>query len=1056
MRFRCIILFIGLMQLSAVVFAQSRNIKGKVFDETGEPLPGATIQVRGSTRGVMADIDGSFTISVQPADQLDISFIGYQNYSVIVGEQTDIAVTLTPKVNELEEVAIVAFGKQKKESVVASISTLNTKELRQPSSNLTTTLAGRISGLVSYQRSGEPGMDDASFFVRGVTSLTYARGPMILIDGVEMESSDLARMQPDDIASFSIMKDATATALYGARGANGVILVTTKEGREGDATITFRVETSLSQPTRKVRLADPITYMEMFNEAVLTRDPMREPPYSREKIDNTMDPRRNIYVYPTTDWYDMLFKDNSVNYRANLNLSGGGKVARYYIAATYNQDNGVLKVDKKNNFNNNIDLKRYQLRTNFNINVTETTEVVARLSGTFDDYTGPIDGGSILYQKVMRSDPVRFPAYYAPDRTYANVDHILFGNDGAEFDFINPYADMVKGYQEYTTSRVVAQFEAKQKLDFFTEGLSVRGLFSTNRYSHFNVNRSYNPYYYEVSYYDKYAETYPYVLYRLNPEQGTDYLGYSEGEKKIQTTTYMELAANYDRSFGRHTVSGLLVATRRNYLEANAGSLQLSLPARNQGVSGRATYSYDDRYFTEFNFGYNGSERFAQRYRYGFFPSVGAGWIISNEDFWNGDIKKTVSKLKLKGTYGLVGNDQIGDEKDRFFYLSEVNMNNSSRSFTTGYDFDYTRNGISTSRYANELITWETARKMNLGIEVGLFNKIDIIADYYTERRDGILLSRSSVPNTMGLQATPQANLGKAKGSGIDLSVDYQHNISKDFWITGRANFTYAITEYTEYEEVDNTETPWLSRVGYPVSQPWGYIAERLFVDDMEVLHSPVQLIGTDPYMGGDIKYRDLNGDDRITTEDRAPVGFPTEPQIIYGFGLSAGYKAFDFSFFFQGLAQESFWINTATPSYEDRNKYPSTVPFVDTDAVGNVRSQNQLLKAYADSHWDETNKDVYALFPRFSDRMIANNYAQRSTWFMRNGSFLRLKSAEIGYTLPQRITQRIKIVNLRVYANGTNLWTLSRFSLWDPEMAGNGLGYPVQRVINLGFQLTF
>ena len=1033
--------------LAEVSVRQGVRVTGTVSDNFGELLPGVAVVIRGSSVGTSTDANGEFTITV-PSDTsvLQFRFIGYKPQDVPVGARRIIAVTMQEAAAELEEVTIVAFGTQKKESVVASISTVNTKDLKVPSSNLTTALSGRIAGLISYQRSGEPGADDASFFVRGVTSLTYARGPMILIDGTEMSSSDLARMQPDDIASFSIMKDATATALYGARGANGVILVTTKEGREGNATITLRVETSLSQPTQNVKLADPITYMQMFNEAVLARDPLGKVPYSQEKIDQTMNPDRNRYIYPANDWYDMLFKDYTLNYRANFNVSGGGKIARYYIAATYNQDNGVLKVDRKNNFNNNVDLKRYLLRTNVNINLTKTTEAVVRLHGTFDDYRGPIDGGAALYQKVMRSDPVRFPAYYAPDELNMYKEHILFGNDEAQANFINPYADMVKGYKDYSRSAINAQFEAKQKLNFITNGLVIRGLFTTRRASYFDVIRAYSPFYYNVADYDKYTDTYQ--LFNLNPNDGTEYLRYSEGDNIINTTTYMELAVNYDRTFGgKHTVSGLLVGTRRNTLQANAGSLELSLPARNQGASGRATYSYDKKYFAEFNFGYNGSERFAKRYRYGFFPSFGLGWIISNENFWNENLNKTISKLKLKGTYGMVGNDAIGNLNDRFFYMSKVNMDDTGRSYAFGYDFNNSRSGVSISRYANDLITWETARKMNLGLELGLFGKVEIMADYYTEHRNGILLTRSYIPASMGLQATPQANLGKAKAQGIDLSVDYHHQISKDFWITGRANFTYAVTEYTEYEEVDNTLTPWLSKIGQPVSQQWGYVAERLFVDDAEVANSPVQNVGTDKYAGGDIKYRDINGDDKITSLDMVPVGYPTEPQIIYGFGISAGYKAFDLSFFFQGLAQESFWINTGSN--------PSTVPFINTYG-GSTRSQNQLLQAYADSHWSETNKDIYALFPRFSDRMVGNNYAGRSTWFMRDGTFLRLKSAEIGYNVPQHVIQRIRMANLRIYANGTNLFTVSKFKLWDPEMAGNGLGYPVQRVVNMGVQVTF
>lgn len=883
---------------------QDNVVKGKVTDNEGKPLPGATITVVGTTRGVITDTDGTYSITAESRDKLVFSFVGMESQIVDVGNQKEINVRMKEKVDELEEVTVVAFSKQKKESVLASITTIKPAELKVPSSNLTTAFAGRMSGLISYQRSGEPGEDDASFFVRGVTSFTYARGPLILIDGVEMASSDLARMQPDDIASFSIMKDAAATALYGARGANGVIMVTTKEGREGKAQISFRYETSFSTPTREVDLADPITYMKMNNEAVLTRNPMLSVPYSMEKIENT-ERGTNPLVYPATDWYNTLFKNHTVNHRANFNVSGGGKVARYYIAATYNQDYGILKVDRLNNFNNNIDLKKYLLRSNVNINVTPSTEAVVRLHGTFDDYTGPIDGGSALYKKVMRTDPVLFPPYFPHTEETAHIRHVLFGNYD-QGQYINPYADMVKGYKDYTKSLILAQFELKQQLDFITKGLNLRGLFSTNRYSYFDVSRFYNPFYYTAIGYDKYKNTYQ--LYNLNPDTGTDYLTYNEGTKEITTTTYGELAAGYDRTFGKHGISGLMVFTRRSHLKANAGSLSLSLPSRNMGVSGRFTYSYDSRYFTEFNFGYNGSERFARKERFGFFPSVGAAWFASNEHFWDDGLKRVFSKLKLKGTYGLVGNDAIGDADDRFFYLSEVNMNASNRSYTFGEEFGYTINGISISRYANDLITWETARKLNIGVEIGLFDKLEMMIDVYRERRDNILMSRANIPSTMGLQAVPEANVGEASGKGVDLSVDYNQAFGNGLWVTARANFTYATAEYKVYEDVDNSATPWLNRVGQPVTQQWGYVAERLFVDEYEVANSPVQTFGE--YMGGDIKYRDINNDGVISSLDQVPIGYPTEPEIIYGFGFSAGYKGFDLSCFFQGLARESFWID--------------------------------------------------------------------------------------------------------------------------------------------------
>lgn len=939
-----------------------------------------------------------------------------------------INVIMQERAELLDEVQIVAFGKQKKESVISSITTVKPGELKVPASNLTTALAGRMSGLISYQRSGEPGRDDADFFIRGVTSFGYSARPLILLDGLEVSSSDLARMQPDDIASFSIMKDATATSLYGARGANGVILVTSKEGKEGKAKTSFRYETSISSPTDKVELADPITYMKLGNEAIKTRDPLGVIRYSREKIEKT---EQGLYPlkYPATDWYSMLFNDYTLNHRFNFNVSGGGKVARYYLAATYNQDNGNLKVDKTNNFNSNIRLNRYLLRSNVNINITPTTEVIVRLYGTFDDLNGPLDGGTQTYNKVMRTNPVLYPAYYPPDAANQHTQHILFGNyeDGG---YLNPYADMVKGYQESTSSKMIAQFEAHQDLDFLINGLSIRGLYSTTRYSSFAVNRFYNPFYYTLGGYDEASGEY--TLNNINPLQGTEFLNYSESAKTVNADTYMEFAANYESSFSDdHTVGAMLVTYLSNYIEGNAGNLQRSLPHRNMGLSGRATYSFLNRYFLEGNFGYNGSERFDIDHRFGFFPSIGLGWVVSKENFWNSSLQKLFPMLKLKLTDGLVGNDAIGGPDDRFFYISQVNIG-GGQGYNFGSEFGYSRPGITISRYENPNITWEISRKSNLGLEFNLLDMFEVNVDLYKEHRRNILMTRTYIPVTMGLQAPSRANVGEAKGHGVDFSIDFNKSFTPDFWMTGRLNFTYATSKYVKVDEPDYSATPWRSLVGQKIGQVRGYVAERLFVDENEVINSPYQAADA---MGGDIKYKDINNDGIINDFDMVPIGYPTYPEIIYGFGLSSGYKGLDFSFFFQGLARESFWINTQ-----------STAPFV---------SNQQLLKVYADNHWSETNRDLYAIWPRLSNVINTNN-DRVSTWFMQDGTFLRLKSVELGYSLPTKLSNRLLMENLRFYFSGTNLLTFSKFKLWDPEMAGNGLGYPVQKVMNFGLQISF
>lgn len=583
---------------------KTKKFRGNVLDEAGAPVTGATVQIQGKAGGVITDIDGNFTIEVGESDVLQITFIGLETQLVPVRGKASMKIVMKELRDELEEVTVVAFAKQKKESVIGSIQTVKPAELKTPSSNLTTSLAGRMAGVIAYQRSGEPGKDNANFFIRGVTTFGYKKDPLILLDNVEVSSDDLARVQPDDIASFSVLKDATSTALYGARGANGVILVTTKEGKEGKAQVSVRVENSFSAPTKMIDIADPISYMRLNNEAVLTRDPQGVIPYPESKIANTMAPNRNPYVYPTVDWMKEMFKDYTVNQRVNFNVRGGGSVATYYLAGTFSNDTGLLKNDGLNNFNSNISLKKYNILSTFNIHLTKTTEVKVRFQADFDDYRGPVDGGNILFDHAIHASPVDFPKYYLPDLQNQGVGHPLFGNmEGA--NHINPYAIMTSGYKDYSRTNISAQAEIEQNLDFITEGLTVQGHFSTVRRSYFDVSRSYTPYYYKIGFYDKESDNY--VLQALNPDSGTEYLGYSEGPKDVYTQIYMQAKANYVRKFGLHDVGALLVYQRKEELLGNAGSVIKSLPKRNQGISGRMSYGYDSRYFVEFNFGYNGS-----------------------------------------------------------------------------------------------------------------------------------------------------------------------------------------------------------------------------------------------------------------------------------------------------------------------------------------------------------------------------------------------------------------------------------------------------------------
>lgn len=571
---------VGLLSLLALfamaldVSAQKRTVSGHVTDTEGVPMVGVGILVKGEGRGVISGQDGSWSISVSPENVLEFSLLGFQTQEITVGDKTVIDVRLELKANELDDVTVVAFAKQKKESIIASVSAVNPKELKIPSSNLTTALAGRVSGVISYQVSGEPGQDNAQFFVRGISSFgaSAKKDPLILIDNIEMSSSDLARLTTDDIASFSVMKDATAAALYGARGANGVILITTKSGMEGKAKLNFRYETSISQPTREVEFADPVTYMLLHNEAVKTRNPIAPAPYSQEKIANTRLADRNTNVFPATDWYDMLFKPATVNQRFNFNLSGGGQISNYYISGAYTRDNGVLKSDSNNNFTNNINLNKYVLRANFNVNVTKSTKVTIRLHGAFDDYQGPLQGGSELYEMAMNANPVAFPAFYRTDDGILEPrKHTMFGTND-DNTYVNPYAEMVKGFKQYSSSTMLAQVEVRQDFsELITKGLSGRVLVNTDRYSYFDVRRESKPYFYSLATYDR--DNGFYTVRSVN--EGSNALSYTEGAKDVNSSLYMEAAIDYARKFkDRHNVTGLLVYTMQQRLYGNAGSLQ--------------------------------------------------------------------------------------------------------------------------------------------------------------------------------------------------------------------------------------------------------------------------------------------------------------------------------------------------------------------------------------------------------------------------------------------------------------------------------------------------
>lgn len=1075
-------------------FSQDNEITvhGKVIFDSSASLQEVNIVLKSNPKIYTRTLaDGTYSIKVPSDGTLIFSMVGYVSQEVRVNGRNLINVGLKMKDNGLEDVTVIGFGgTRKKGSLVSSITTINVKELQQPTGNLTNAIAGRVAGIISFQQSGEPGNggDNSTFFIRGLSTFgTGKQDPLILIDGVESSSTDMARVQPDDISDFSVLKDASAASVYGARGANGVVLINTKVGKDGKPKFFIREEMRVSSNTKNLDYADNISYMNLANEAVRTRsDKAVAEPYTQNKINHTIagdDP----YLYPNNNWIDQLVKKYTVNQNHYLSVNGGTGKARYHVAASYGVDNGILKVDPINDFNSNIRLNKYSLRTTVSLNLTKTTEVIARMYGQFDDYKGPIggkidgvtynEGGGYIFRLALKSNPVLFPAVY-PHAMRPYVDHPLFGSyrllENGQLTptlLVNPYAQMVKGYAEYKKSDLQPQIELKQNLDFVTKGLNLRVMSYIRRYSFYNLSRQYSPFYYYANVQPD-GKTYNLNVYNDGAPgsvlpTGSEYLDYAQLAKDIDSRIWLEGNLSYGKTFKDvHNVSGSLISYMASYASGNPATVnnqplfQASLPRRNMGVSGRFTYGYDDRYLAEFNFGYNGSERFDQSHRYGFFPSGGVAYRVSNEKFFE-PVLSTVNDLKFRATYGVVGNDQIGDIKDRFFYLSNVNLNNPNYSAAFGRDDGaarYTQPGVSINRYANTSITWEKSKQLNLGMDLRMFNAFELIVDVFRQHRTNILQPKSVLESDLGLMAVPQANYGEIKTRGLDLSTKYERNLNKDWYANIRGTFTYATSKVLVTDQLNYDKSlAHLSATGWPVSQQWGFIAERLFIDQKEVANSPSQF-GDDglgnaqnSVRAGDIKYRDINGDGIISNDDMVPLGYPRQPEIIYGFGASLRYKKFDFSFYFQGSARSSFFIDGA-----------AIQPYIQGGGL-----QHGLLRSVSDNHWSEENRNPYAFWPRLSQNRVGNYQVKineewvnigannaPSTWWMRNGNFLRLKNVDMGYNIGK--VKRLGLTGGRVYLSATNLFMLSSFKMWDVEMGGNGLGYPIQSIYNLGLEVSF
>ena len=995
---------------------KKRTITGSVTDSSdGSPIIGANIVVKGTTTGVITDIDGNFTIDVTSKDMLEISFIGYKTKQVVVGDLGVINVKLSSDNEMLDEVVVVGAGTQKKVSVTGSITSVKGSSLVTPTSSLTNAFAGKLAGVISTTTSGAPG-ESAAFYIRGIGTFGGRATSLIMLDDVEISASDLNSIPAETIESFSILKDASATAIYGARGANGVMLITTKTGKENERTqVNVTVENAFNVMTNFPEFVDGATWMEMYNEALTTRTPNATPKYSKEIIDNTR-LGTNPYMYPDVNWNDVIFKDMAMSQRANINVQGGGSKATYYMSIQANHDSGLMNTKKIYSWDNNINNWSYNFQNNIKYKLTSSTTVDLRMNAQIRNNQGPNYNTTDLFAMTLSSNPINFPVTFPAQE---GDTHVRFGNSILSGSNLrtNPYAYMLSSYKQYQENTLNTSLKVTQELDFVTKGLKATALVNFKNWSFNSFNRTIEPYYYRIKDGSFDPATGAYELERIGTS-GTDYISQSDIKKGGDNTFFFQFTLDYQRRFGKHNIGGMLLYMMREYKND-------VLPNRNQGFSGRFTYDFDQRYLAEINFGYNGTERLGKGDRFEFFPAISLGWVISNEKFFE-PLSKAITSLKLRGSYGLVGSDETGPEgSPHFLYIDQVKVIGDNRpGFTVGQDLNVTKYGPEVLQYAVQNAGWERVKKLDVGFDMELFRELSLTFDFFYDKRYNILLHREAWPQSLGFHgAKPWSNKGKVDNWGYEFSATWHKEFNKNLSMELRGNFTYTQNKYIDLDEPSYPYS-WQTSTGKPLSRQTGYIAEGLFQSQEEIDNSPVQNLGSTT-MVGDIKYRDVNGDGAITEEDKVMISeYGNVPRIQYGVGLNIDYKRFNFGVFFNGSAMRDIMISGITPFGQN---------------------DNNVMKFISDDYWTEENPNPNAAYPRLglTDAQFANN-SVASTYWLRNGNFIRFKTLEIGY----------RFNHARVYFSGNNLFVFSPFKLWDPELSWNS--YPLQRTFNIGVQLNF
>ena len=1015
----CCIVFNALAQ-------EQLNISGTVTDAAGEALIGVSVTVKDAKGlGTITSIDGKYNIKIQQYQTLVFSYIGYKPVSVLVkGDKKVIDVQMSEeKTNAIDEVVVTGLGTQKKLTVTGAITNVDVSQMKQfPSSNFTNALAGNVPGIIAMQSSGQPGKSTSRFWVRGISTFGASASAMILVDGFERNNID--DLNIEDIESFSVLKDASATAIYGSKGANGVILITTKHGKAGKININVKGEASYNTRTITPKFIDAPTYANLLNEARVTRN--LAPQYQPEElalIRSGLDPD----FYPNVDWSKLLLKNGAMSYRADLSMSGGGNTARYFVSLSYVEDQGMYNTDEtlRKKYDTNANYKRWNYRMNVDIDVTPTTIIKLGVSGNLNKRNSPGLGDQYLWSELFGfnalSSPVLYSNGYVP--AYGNNIHQM-----------NPWVSSTRtGYNEEWDNNIQTNVTVEQKLDFITKGLSFTGRFGYDTYNSNHIYYRLWPAMYRANSRDSQGNI---IWDKLFEETSMSQTSGGDGSRH----EFLEALLRWDRTFDKlHNFSAVSRFTQDERIQTrNIGTdIKNSVSKRNQGLAGQLTYNYALRYFIDFNFGYNGSENFADHHRYGFFPAFSLAWNVAEEPL----VKKALPWLnmfKLRYSWGKVGNDNMG----RFPYLYTLDYTpnigyNWGSNLTSG-----TIPGIHYTQMASPNVTWEVARKTDFGFDFVAFdNKFSLTMDYFHEKRTGIFIQRMFLPDITGLESYPWANVGAVKSKGFDGNFQYKDHIGEINW-TVRGNITYSKNTILERDEENNIYAYQYGK-GYRVNQQRGLIALGLFRDYDDIRNSPKQSWGT--VQPGDIKYKDVNGDGIVDDGDRVAIGATDTPSLIYGLGASVSWRGFDLNLHFQGAGKYTFLINSgAVNAFRDGR-------------WGNI------LQGITDNRWISSDisgtketENPNAPYPRLSYGYNLNNQQSSSFW-LRNGRFLRLKNLDIGYTLPKPMVNTIHLESVRIYISGQNLITWSPFKLWDPELDSSQRGqiYPITRSFTAGIQIS-